>query len=693
MNVSPIAVIIRAIKVPLIIALLTLNPSVWATNIDVFFSNTDHNFSGIVDLAVDAQDQIYILSASELAIFNANGDELNRVNTDSLTNYKKLFLDSIHVDRQSNVYITGRYSVDEGGSLLATKVRLFTINASNQIEIIPISFDDSEHQVMRWNVNSEGNIFSILKSSDGFQIARHASDGSFLKIGEVFNSYYSTTVLRLGSFNDAYLSTYSQSGSEWRQNIIRIDRNNVTTNLGQFNTNEFDQSLPRIKEFSVNIFGEVILLESSQRDNWRAFRANPSGTFHQVIDSTGDGTGSVKTTAIQDFGHIIFTHEISGNSLVNAQASATDALGNFYVSGATSNNVFKISRDGTIKQLISETGDGAGNTLEFPSDMVVDSRGNVFVLSESKIVFRIQNDDISISTNYLSSLLYENMDSQISEDTQIIYGDNTSNNIDTNDIPSVVIALNGNDTIKESESFNIIYGGGGHDTAQYKYDRYDYALSQDPLTGDTEVISKSGDSLGIAIGDIETLKFRDIQIPNTNLGYWGRSSKITQETEAAVFRFLNVENSSFFYTTSETEAEIILAKSSELIGDQKEWPYVYQGATFSAASRYENTVNLHRYFNSKTGHHFFTANESEVEYLDSRIQDAGWPFVYEGVAFEVYLDDPNGDEIGEEIAVHRFYSSSLNRHVFTASPLEALLFQETGIWQYEGIGFYADSIK
>ena len=47
-------------------------------------------------------------------------------------------------------------------------------------------------------------------------------------------------------------------------------------------------------------------------------------------------------------------------------------------------------------------------------------------------------------------------------------------------------------------------------------------------------------------------------------------------------------------------------------------------------------------------------------------------------------------QLGMRLAVHRFYSPSLNRHFFTGDSDEASKMQLTGIWNYEGVGFYGE---
>ena len=89
----------------------------------------------------------------------------------------------------------------------------------------------------------------------------------------------------------------------------------------------------------------------------------------EIIDSTGDG---------------------AGNLLDGPNRVATDSSGNVFVTGLSSNNVFKITPGGTITEIIDSTGDGAGNTLSRPFGVATDSSGNVFVTGlSSRNAFKI----------------------------------------------------------------------------------------------------------------------------------------------------------------------------------------------------------------------------------------------------------------------------------------------------------------
>ena len=92
-------------------------------------------------------------------------------------------------------------------------------------------------------------------------------------------------------------------------------------------------------------------------------------TITEIIDSTGDGAGNLLDIPID---------------------VAVDSLGNVYVTGYNSDNVFRITPGGVITEIIDTSGDGAGNTLVSPIGVAVDDSGNVYVTGEdSDNVFRI----------------------------------------------------------------------------------------------------------------------------------------------------------------------------------------------------------------------------------------------------------------------------------------------------------------
>jgi hypothetical protein len=249
----------------------------------------------------------------------------------------------------------------------------------------------------------------------------------------------------------------------------------------------------------------------------------------------------------------------------------------------------------------------------------------------------------------------------------------------------------GNDKFYGGGGYDTISGGSGIDTAIFGNDKGDYAPSKNPLTGEVDILFKNGaTSVEIVKSDVEYLQFRDETITTSNLNYWGKNTPVISSANSSVFRFFNTRDNAFFYTNNVPEKDAVLANSDVSKNNIGEWPYVFQGSTFEAAHSYLGSVGVHRFYNTQTGHHFFTVNQDEVSYIKNMAASGAWPFLYEGVRFNVYSTDPTPSTQGQEIPVYRFYSNSLNRHFFTSDITEVNLIKATGMWTSEGIAFYGE---
>ena len=92
--------------------------------------------------------------------------------------------------------------------------------------------------------------------------------------------------------------------------------------------------------------------------SWALASATATAQISEIIDSTGDGAGQVLTMA---------------------RSTAVDSAGNVYVTGFTSDNVFRIAPDGAITEVVDEFGDGSGHGLDGPGGIAVGVSGNVYV--------------------------------------------------------------------------------------------------------------------------------------------------------------------------------------------------------------------------------------------------------------------------------------------------------------------------
>ncbi len=89
-------------------------------------------------------------------------------------------------------------------------------------------------------------------------------------------------------------------------------------------------------------------------------------------------------------------------------------------------------------------------------------------------------------------------------------------------------------------------------------------------------------------------------------------------------------------------------------------------------------LDIFRFFNKNTGHHFFTTNENEALDIFMMLPD----FKYEGISFGIQVD-------GGDTAVYRLYNSTTGRHLYTASEIEMRGLDAVPEWQFESIAFHA----
>ncbi len=268
-------------------------------------------------------------------------------------------------------------------------------------------------------------------------------------------------------------------------------------------------------------------------------------------------------------------------------------------------------------------------------------------------------------------------------------GPDTINALAGNDI---VNAGAGDDTVDGGPGSDIINGGTGSDTALYGGLRADYLLSRD-----SRGVVRVADKFGVmdTLTDVEFLRIGSETIATSTLRYQPETILPPSNDANLVFRFFNVRDSAYFYTSSVAERDFIIQQSTDPAFTPLEpvWPYYYQGSTFEQAHSSAGAVSVYRFYNRDTGHHFFTTSEAEREYVFRESTDPSfgvpgpvWPFNFEGVAYQAFT----GSNHIDAQPVFRFYSPTLNRHFFTASADEAQEIRLTGVWNDEGIGYFGE---
>jgi uncharacterized protein (DUF1800 family) len=140
-----------------------------------------------------------------------------------------------------------------------------------------------------------------------------------------------------------------------------------------------------------------------------------------------------------------------------------------------------------------------------------------------------------------------------------------------------------------------------------------------------------------------------------------------------VYRFYNNRTGTHFYTISGAERDTVL--------NNYPW-FAYEGAVYWAYTGAEaGTLPVYRFYNKNTGTHFYTQSETEKNYVL-----ATYPvFVFEG---PVYYAPPAADQ-GGSTALFRFYNTRTGAHFYTTSANERDKVLATWPWfAYESVAYY-----
>lgn len=146
-----------------------------------------------------------------------------------------------------------------------------------------------------------------------------------------------------------------------------------------------------------------------------------------------------------------------------------------------------------------------------------------------------------------------------------------------------------------------------------------------------------------------------------------------------LYRFFDAATGAHFFTSSITERDQIIATRPDLIAEPNNFGSVSFGSTGAQA--------VYRFFDTAHGTHFYTASALEEQVLLASRPD----LAYEPMAtFYEHAAQQPGD-----VAVHRFFDTASGAHFYTASEAEYAALTTPGGPLYradlksEGIAFYA----
>lgn len=153
----------------------------------------------------------------------------------------------------------------------------------------------------------------------------------------------------------------------------------------------------------------------------------------------------------------------------------------------------------------------------------------------------------------------------------------------------------------------------------------------------------------------------------------------TQSAESLVpvWRFYNGSTGAHFFTRNAAERDHIRTHLSP--------PFNYEGQAFHVASAASTGLSpVHRFFNTRTGVHFYTISETERRHVAATLPHSA----YEGVAYHASVLAGPG-----LVPFFRFYVPGKGFHFYTASVAERdhLRANLPHVYTYEGIGYYVMS--
>lgn len=147
----------------------------------------------------------------------------------------------------------------------------------------------------------------------------------------------------------------------------------------------------------------------------------------------------------------------------------------------------------------------------------------------------------------------------------------------------------------------------------------------------------------------------------------------TQQSQLhAQYRFYNTKTGDHFITANGDEFNQILKTMPD---------YHYEGVVGATPDKGVDTQDVFRFFNTKTGDHFYTASTTERDLLQKSLPD----YHYEGVAFEAYANPATNGSTGE--TMERFYNTKTGLHMYTADANEISQLKAGGGWVDEGRAF------
>lgn len=454
--------------------------------------------------------------------------------------------------------------------------------------------------------------------------------------------------------------------------------------------------------------------------------------------SIDDVFGTSTTVVINSFDELILTHERVGSthnvyyqvdntsriqlvSYTNATVSDVQLLlfaGSFTSTPDVSFNVDYINVDCTLQNITLDGYDDSFNCSNYPFlletfDSLISNRWNQFVdadstleINSSRLDFFIPSSDDSIDGQFsrIESVGTLTGDYAVSADITSFVSESSTNSKATAEfyIESQngdryyisLASLSGELTIRTNGLVNGVFGSEvsttsiseNFDVITFAFEKISSVLNvyyqidnnERVLLKSYTEVANSNTKLTFFAGSFEEAPEVSFTLDNINIGCNLIAARpVISDGSTPIYRFFNKQNGAHLYTISTNERDTIKTTLSDL--------WQYEGEKFKVfENQVEGTVPVYRFFNTKTGAHLYSINDTEVSNVLNNLAE----FNYEGIKFYVY-----GTEVEESINVYRFFNTENGAHIYTISDQEFDTIRTTlPNFDSEGIKFYVKNL-
>lgn len=159
-------------------------------------------------------------------------------------------------------------------------------------------------------------------------------------------------------------------------NLVRRDPQGVVTQIlsgGQYFEEAYFQGPGA---FAFNDDGQLFVRDVYSFGG--GFLLDTDDSFRQIIGETGDGSGVI--TRRGTFGHIEHGLEYTGQPLIGPGGVITDSKGNFYTFGSYSHNLFRITPEGEVTVVYSDSAYSSVR-MQTPRGMTIDEDDNLYLVT------------------------------------------------------------------------------------------------------------------------------------------------------------------------------------------------------------------------------------------------------------------------------------------------------------------------